>query len=87
MVTFIDMESSLNADVGQAAPDLAVREMTWRFTFRDVDNETYELTSLRPDECNYDYVVRKSDKTIIGWHFLGSPAPTGCRFQQVRQLM
>jgi hypothetical protein len=87
MVTFVDMESSLNADVGKPAPDLAVREMTWRFKFHDVDSETYELTSLRPDECNYAYVVRKSDKTIIGWHFLGSPAPTGCSFQQVRQLM
>jgi hypothetical protein len=82
MVTFIDMESSLNADVGQPAPDLAVHEMSWRFSYRDVDSETYELTSLRPDACNYAYVVRKKDKTIIGWHFLRSPPPTGCKFQR-----
>jgi hypothetical protein len=87
MVTFIDMESSLNADVGQPAPDLAVRDMTWRFMFRNVDSETYELTSLRPDACNYAYMVRKKDKKIIGWRFLRSSPPTGCRFQHVSQLM
>lgn len=87
MVTFSDMESSLNADVGQPAPDLAVGHTSRMFKYRDVDNEIYELLSLRPDECNYALVVRKKDKTIVGWHFVNSPPPTGCKFQHVRQLM
>ena len=87
MVTFSDMEASLNADVGKSAPDLAVGHTSWMFKYHDVDSETYELTSLRPDVCNYALVVRKKDKTIIGWHYLQSPPPTGCKFQSVKQLM
>lgn len=86
MVEFSDMEASLNADIGKLAPSTAVGRVT-QFEYRDIDNETYELTWRRPDECSYAPVVRKSDRTIVGWHFLKSPAPTGCRFQSVKQLM
>lgn len=86
MVEFSDMEASLNADIGKLAPSTAVGRVT-QFEYRDIDNETYELTWRRPDECSYALVVRKSDRTIVGWHFLKSPAPTGCRFQSVKQLM
>jgi hypothetical protein len=87
MVTFSSMETSLNAEVGKAAPDLTVGHTSWMYAYHDVDSETYELTSLRPHECNYALVVRKKDKTIIGWHYLRSPPPTGCKFQSVKQLM
>jgi len=87
MVTFTDMETSLNADVGKSAPDLAVGRTNWMYKHHAVDSETYELTSLRPDECNYTLVIRKKDRTIIGWHYLRSPAPTGCKFQSAKQLM
>ena len=87
MVTFSDMETSLNADVGKSAPDLAVGHTRWMFNYHDVDAETYELTSLRPDECNYALMVRKKDKVIIGWRYLQNPPPTGCKFQSIKQLM
>lgn len=86
MVEFTDMEASLNAKVGKPAPSAAVGQVT-QFEHRDIDDETYELIWRRPDECSYAIVVRKPDQTIVGWHFLKIPAPTGCRFQTVKQLM
>lgn len=86
MVEFKDMAESLDADVGKPAPNTAVGNASF-YKYHDVDHETYELTWIRPDECSYSLVVRKVDRTIVGWRFLKSPPPIGCKFQQVRQLM
>jgi hypothetical protein len=86
MVEFTDMEASLNADIGKPAPSTTVGRVT-QFEYRDIDSEKYELVWRRPDECSYALLVRKLDQTIVGWRFLKSPAPTGCRFQSVKQLM
>jgi len=86
MVEFEDMEKSLNARVGQPAPDTTDGQASY-FKYRDVDSETYELTWIRPDACSYALVVRKADRIILGWRFLQNPPPTGCKFQSVKQLM
>jgi hypothetical protein len=86
MVQFTDMTESLNANVGKPAPNPAVGNAS-DYKYQDVDHETYELIWIRPDECSYALVVRKVDKTIVGWHFLKNPPPMGCKFQHVRQLM
>lgn len=86
MVEFTDMGTSLDAEIGKPAPSTTIGRVI-QFEYRDVENETYELTWRRPDECSYAMVVRKLDQIIVGWHYLKSPAPTGCRFQTVKQLM
>lgn len=85
MVKVTDMEESLNTQVGKRAVEIIAHPE--HLTYRDIDGEKYELTWLRPDVCSYALVVRKSDDVIVGWHFLQTPAPTGCKFQSVRQLM
>jgi hypothetical protein len=76
MVTFVDMESKLNADVGQPAPDLAMRKMTWRFEFRDVDSETYELTSLRRTRATtLISLARKTSKSLGGVFYAAHHQP------------
>ena len=86
MVKFTDMEASLNAEIGKPAPIQADGRLA-QFEYRDIDGESYELIWRRPDECSYALMVSKSDRTVVGWHFLKSPAPTGCQFQSVKQLM
>ena len=86
MVEFEDMTDSLNARIGKPAPNTAVGNASF-YKYRDVDRETFELTWTRTDECSYALVIRKTDSTIIAWHFLKNPPPTGCKFQNVHQLM
>jgi hypothetical protein len=86
MVTFSEMEKSLDAQVGKPAPNY--REGHARhFKYADIDAQAYELSWIRPDDCSYTFTVRKVDNIIVGWRFLKSPAPVGCKFQHVRQLM
>ncbi len=86
MVKFTDMEISLNREVGKLAPDVSSGN-AGLYERKDIDNQTYELVRKRPDNCSYALQIRKIDSVITGWHFLQSPAPTGCKFQDVRQLM
>lgn len=86
MVTFKDMEPALDQEIGKPLPKHPY-PIEWSFVRREVDGETYELLSRRPDECNYVLTVRAVDDVVIRWRFLGDPPPTGCRFQNVRQLM
>jgi hypothetical protein len=86
MVTFEDMDASLNARIGKLAPDTRVGHNDY-FKYREVDDERYELVWRRSDACSYALIIRKLDNIIVGWRFVEIPAPTGCKFQNVRQLM
>lgn len=86
MVTFTDMEPALDQRVGKPLPKVNY-PIEYAFVRREVDAEKYELVSRRPDRCNYILTVRTADGAVIGWRFVADPAPQGCRFQDVRQLM
>lgn len=86
MVTFQEMGPRLDQYIGKPM-STGSRPIADYFVRRDLDDQTYELVSRRPDECNYVLSVRTVDGVVTGWRYLSNPPPTGCRFQHVRQLM
>jgi hypothetical protein len=86
MVSFQEMGPELDQKIGKPLPKLG-HPIEWWYVRREVDSETYELVSRRPDECNYVLTVRAEDQVVLKWRFLNDIQPKTCRFQQVRQLM
>ena len=86
MVTFYEMETVLDEYVGQPLPDFHY-PIEWSYNRREIDEETFELVSHRPDDCNYAFVVNKDNLVVLRWYFVKTPPPKDCTFQSVRQLM
>lgn len=86
MVTFEDMEPALDRWIGKPVPK-SPHPLEWSFRKRAANSDTYELVSLRTDECNYVLTVRSVDDIILGWRFVEAQRTKPCRFQHVRQLM
>ncbi len=74
-----DLSQSLDSQIGNPAPDIEVGHNRG-FELHDVDAETYQLIWRRPDRCSFAMTVRKSDRIVIGWHYLEEPAPDGCTY-------
>jgi hypothetical protein len=86
MVTFQDMGQVLDQEIGNPLPKLD-HPIEWYYVRREVDSETYELVSRRPDQCNYILTIRAADHVILKWRYLSATPPTTCHFQHVGQLM
>lgn len=86
MVSYEDMEPVLDQMVGKPMPK-SPYPLEWHFRKKYIDKESYELVSLRSDNCNYVVKVRAIDEVVLGWKFLESQRVKTCRFQHVRQLM
>lgn len=86
MVSYEDLEPVLDRMVGKPLPN-SPYPLEWSYRKRVVNSESYELVSLRPDECNYVLAVRSVDNVILGWRFVEAQRMKPCRFQHVRQLM
>lgn len=86
MVTYQDMGPVLDQYVGKPLPK-SDQPIEWSFERREVNSETYELVSRRPDQCNYVLSIRAADHVVVKWRFLSDTPPTTCRFQHVKQLM
>ncbi len=86
MVGIEEMEPVLERYVGQRLPEFQHPE-EWSFKRHEIDEETFELVSIRPDKCNYVLVVNKEDLIVKRWYYVENRPPTDCTFQSVRQLM
>lgn len=66
-----DLAEALDSRAGKPTPQTATGH---------VDDETFQLAWRRPDHCSHAMTTRKSDRIVLGWHFLEQPPPTGCTY-------
>lgn len=86
MVSYKDMGAALDQSVGLPIPK-GPYPLEWSFRKGTVGAESYELFSIRPDDCNYVLTVRNIDDVVLSWRYLEAIHAKPCRFQHVRQLM
>ena len=74
-----DLAEALDSRAGKPTPQTATGHAA-SHEIRAVDDETFQLAWRRPDHCSHAMTTRKSDRIVLGWHFLEQPPPTGCTY-------